>query len=599
MLAESINIGNSRVFGESVKGLKWKLEEVDQRLVGTLVQKLGIPEILALVLCNRGVSNAEQAALFLDPKLKDLLPDPFALKDMEKAAERIAQAVINKEKIAVFGDYDVDGATSTALLRRFLGSLGVNVTVYIPNRIIEGYGPNSEAFKKLKDEGNSLVLTVDCGTVSFDPIRDANSYGLDVIILDHHLSMDVLPEAHAVVNPNRFDEDFPFKSIAAVGIAFLTAVAIRATLRKKGWFSGKEEIDLLQYLDLVALGTVCDVMSLTGVNRAFVTQGLKLIAARNNVGLATLANVSKLDSKPQSYHLGFILGPRINAGGRVGEGILGSNLLATDDPVLALNIASKLDQLNTERRAIENIILEQAINEIESQELYRQPMIIVKGDNWHQGILGILASRIKERYNRPAAVISVIDGAGKGSGRSIDGIDLGTLLARAKEQGILLQGGGHAMAGGFTVAVDRIEEFRNYVNETLKGKDHLIEKAKEYSIDSVITVLGATGKLVQSINQAAPFGSGNPQPRFALCDVVILNIRLVGASHMMVIVSDDKQDSNTRVTLKCMLFKALDSTLGKALGSSVGKKVNLFGTLQINFNDDRRADFIIEDMSFI
>lgn len=600
MLAESINIGEGSVFGESVKGLKWKLEETDQRIVTTLVQKLGIPEVLATILCNRGVQNMEEANLFLEPRLKDCLPDPFLLKDMDKAANRIADAIIAGEKMAIFGDYDVDGATSTALFRKFFKKIGIDIGIYIPNRIVEGYGPNSEAFKKLRDEGNSIVITLDCGTVSFDPIKDATSYGLEVIIFDHHLSMDSLPDAYAIVNPNRFDDPFPHKSIAAVGIAFMASIAIRAKLRQKGWFQDKEEIDLLQYLDLVALGTVCDVMNLTGINRAFVAQGLKLIASRKNLGIATLANVAKLDVSPQSYHLGFILGPRINAGGRVGEGMLGSDLLSTDDPVFALEIANKLEQLNIERRAIESVILEEVIKEIDIKKLNNHPMIIVQGDGWHQGILGILASRIKERYNRPAAVISVVDGIGKGSARSVDGIDLGTLLTKAKEEGILMQGGGHAMAGGFTIQADKIEEFQAYVCSTLDGTDHLIEKAKEYYLDGVITVSGVSGKLVQCINKAAPFGSGNRQPRFALCDVLILNVRLVGASHMMVIVSDPKSDTRAfnRKTLKCMLFKALDSELGKIVGSSVGKKVTFFGTVQQNFNDDAKADFIIEDMSF-
>jgi len=599
MLAESLQISGSRVFGESVKGLKWKLDEVDQRLVTTLVQKLDIPDILAAILCHRGVKSVEEANLFLNPKIKDIMPDPFLLKDMSKAADRLAQAVINREKIAIFGDYDVDGATSTALLRRFFLSLGVDVCVYIPNRIIEGYGPNIEALKKLKDEGNSIVVTVDCGIVSFEPVKQATEYGLDIIILDHHLSNNTLPEAYAVVNPNRFDEDFPNKSLAAVGIAFLAAVAIRSKLRSLNWFKEGAEIDLLQYLDLVALGTVCDVMSLTGLNRAFVCQGLKLIGKRKNLGIAALANISRLEATPQSYHLGFVLGPRINAGGRVGEGVLGSDLLTTDDPVFAHQISLRLDQLNSERRAIESVILEEAIADIEKNKLHHKPILIVKGNNWHQGILGILASRLKERYNRPAAVISIVDNIGKGSARSIDGIDLGSMLARAKEAGILLQGGGHAMAGGFTVAVDKIDAFSEYAINTLNGADHLFEKAKEFSIDALLTVGAATGKLVKIINRAAPFGSGNLQPRFALCDVIILNVRLVGAAHMMVIVADAKSDNEIRTTLKCMLFKAKDSELGQSIGGSVGKRVNLFGTLQANFNDDRRADFIIEDLSFV
>jgi single-stranded-DNA-specific exonuclease len=446
-------------FGKSVKGLKWAVLDPDERIVTTLSQKLGIPDLLAKVLVNRGILSADDARKFLDPKVRDLLPDPFLLKDMDKAATRFAEAVVNKEKITIFGDYDVDGATSSALLKRFFRDVDIDAGIYIPNRILEGYGPNLDALKKLKDEGNTLVITVDCGIVSFEPIKGAKDYGLEIIVIDHHLSTDEMPEAYAVVNPNRFDDEFEFKSLAAVGVAFLTVVAIRSKLRDMGYFKDKPEPNLLDYLDLVALGTVCDVMQLNNVNRAFVAQGLKLINQRKNLGIATLSNVARLEVVPQSYHLGFVIGPRINAGGRVGEGMLGATLLSTLDSMEAFTIATRLEQLNDERRAVEAVILEEAINEVESKELYKKPLIIVTGNNWHQGILGILASRIKEKYSRPTAIISFVDGMGKGSARSITGIDLGSLLANAKQKGILVHGGGHAMAGGFTIEQSKLPEF--------------------------------------------------------------------------------------------------------------------------------------------
>lgn len=601
MLADSQKESGSLVFGKSVKSLHWKVADPDERLVTALCQKLNIPEVLAKILVNREIKSVDEAALFLNPKLRDFLPDPFILFDMDKAAERIAQAIINQEKVIIYGDYDVDGATSCALLKRFLSKVGLDAKIYIPHRINEGYGPNTEAFRQLKEQGTNLVITVDCGTVAFEPINEAKQLGMDVIILDHHLSNDELPNAYAIVNPNRFDETFPIKSIAAVGIVFLTIIAVRSKLREKNWFIEKE-VDLLQYLDLVALGTVCDVMQLTGLNRAFVAQGLKIIAARNNLGIATLTDIAKLTAVPQSYHLGYILGPRINAGGRVGEGDLGSELLATDQPTVAYNIAIKLEQLNEERRAIEAQILEQAIAEIEDKLLFDKSIIVITGVNWHQGVLGILASRIKEKYAKPVAVISIIDGVGKGSARSIPGIDLGTLLGIAKSNGLLLHGGGHAMAGGFTIIEDKIEAFTQFLNEQLNDSQHLFERYKEYFIDSVLTIPAVNGELVSVINQAAPFGQSNPQPKFLLRNVVIVNVKVIGKSNLMVIVGDDRRivgNSNTNGTLKCIIFKALESEIGNIILNSIGHRIDIVGTIQPNFFDKAKADFIIDDISLV
>jgi len=584
------------VFGKSVKGFKWSLKQPEDRIVATLSQKLSIPNLLAVVLANRGISTHDEALKYLDPKLRDLMPDPFKLKDMDKASERLAQCVLKKEKIAIFGDYDVDGATSSALLKRFFKDLGVNVGIYIPNRILEGYGPNAPALKKLKDEGNTLVITVDCGISAFEPIKAATDYGLEIIVIDHHLSTDKLPEAHAVVNPNRFDDDFEFKSLAAVGVAFLTIVAVRTKLREAGYFKENKEPNLLEYLDLVALETVCDVMQLNNVNRAFVAQGLKLINQRRNIGLATLSNVARLEVVPQSYHLGFVLGPRINAGGRVGEGLLGANLLSTDDAMEAFSFATRLELLNNERRAVEAVILEEAMAKIEQQELYKNTVVIVTGDDWHQGILGILASRIKEKYNRPAAVISFVDGIGKGSARSIVGIDLGTLLANAKQNGILLEGGGHAMAGGFSIEQEKLQEFINFMESQLKNQDAVFAKAKESSVDAVLSVGAINGDLYHMISRAAPFGNGNPQPRFAIMDATVVNVHIVGKIHFMVIVADKKSDPGARNTLKCMCFKGVENEMGALITKSKGKKLNLIGFVQSNIYDKTKADFIIEDI---
>lgn len=594
MLAEEMQ--ENTLFEQSLKGLKWNLQQADSRVVQTLKQKLEIPELLATIMANRGITEEVAGKQFLNPTIKELLPDPYGLKDMELAIDRMVKAINNNEKITVFGDYDVDGATSSALLTRFFREIDVNVEIYIPNRILEGYGLNIEALKSIKDKGTSLVISVDCGIVSFDPIKDAKEYGLDIIVVDHHLSTDTIPEADAVVNPNRFDDTFTPKGLAAVGVCFLVLVALRSRLKKEGFFDNRRLPDLLKALDIVALGTVCDVMPLVGLNRAFVSHGLKQIAQRQNLGLSTLANVARLDSKPESYHLGFVLGPRINAGGRVGEGNLGAELLSTLDPMRAYEIANRLEELNKERRTVEALILEEVIEQVESTKLYENPMILVKGNDWHQGILGILASRIKERYNKPVAIISMISGVGKGSGRSIVGVDLGTLLANAKAKGLLVHGGGHAMAGGFTIMDAKFDAFQEYVFSTLGNTDLLTEKAKESYIDAVLAVSAVNGKTLRLCQQAAPFGNGNMAPKFVIVSARIANVIVVGRVHLMIILNDPKIDKNAVNTIKCVFFKALENDYGPLLMKSIGKTANFIGHLQHNINDDNKADFIVEDI---
>lgn len=581
----------------SVKGIIWGISTYDERTVQHLAQVLAIPEVLAIVMYNRGVRTQEEAWTFLNPTVRSLLPDPMELIDMHNAVERICKAVIQKQKVVVFGDYDVDGATSTALLRSFFGSIGLEVGVYIPNRISEGYGPNVQAFDKIKKNGCDLVITVDCGTVSFEAMEYAAKIGLDVIILDHHLSLDVLPKACAVVNPNRFDEEFNIKNLAAVGVVFLTTIAVRKSLRERGYFKDMEEPDLLSYLDLVALGTSCDVMELVGLNRAFVHQGLKIMNQRRNVGLSVLADVCKIDGPIQSYHLGFALGPRINAGGRVGEGLLGSELLYTNDPDLALNIAMRLEVLNQSRKEIEFVALQEAVEQVESSpSAANDPMIMVVGKDWHQGILGIIASRLKERYGKPAFVISGVEEALKGSSRSIAGIDVGSILANAKVSGVILQGGGHAMAGGFSLETGMVEEFRRFMLGALSGANDAIQSAKHMSIDAEISLSAVTGETVRLLSRAAPFGAGNAQPKFLFRDVVVRQTRLVGESHMMIIISDSKSDVSNSV--KCMMFKAMDSDYAPMLVNMIGKRISIIGYLQMHYLDPKKSDVIVEDIIF-
>lgn len=587
--------------GKSIKNFQWELLQQDCNLVAKLSQELGIDEILARIILNRGIKDTEEARLFFEPKLRHLMPNPFLLKDMDKAVERIIKAIRNKEKILIYADYDVDGATSAAVMLRFLKFFDIDASVYIPCRLKEGYGPNKRAFKSIKDQKIDLTITVDCGTVSFEPLKYAKELGLDVIVIDHHLSTTKLPDAIAVVNPNRFDEEFSVKEIAAVGVTFLVITAIRNALKKQNWFSenNKKEPDLIQLLDLVALGTVCDVMPLNGINRVFVSHGLKLMAKRKNAGIAALSNLTKIDTKPKSYHLGYVIGPRINAGGRVGQGGLGATLLSTESEEKAHDIAFQLEKLNQERKALEAFAFEEAIEQIERKNMQENSIIIATGEDWHIGILGILASKVKEKYNRPAAVISIHNGLGKGSARSIPGLDLGGAITSAKEMGFLIDGGGHAMAGGFTVEKNKINEFYTFLLDRLDNYhdlDACFKKAKELKIDALLSVNAVAKTLLNNINKAAPFGNGNLQPRFALCDVKVIRAQIVGQIHVMIIVKDNSGEYFNN-TLKCILYRGAENKIGQFLLKNIGRMLNIAGFLQQNELDDRKIDFVIEDVA--
>ena len=439
---------------ESAEGKRWLLREYDERQALTLVQRYSLPDAVGRVLAARGI-DAGTADAFLYPTLRDLLPDPSRLRDMDTAAERVAAAIMNGEGIAVFGDYDVDGATSSALLRRFIEHVGGRCWIYIPDRLSEGYGPNAPALLELAREGASVVLTVDCGTGAHEPLAAARDAGLDVVVVDHHTVEAHLPAAIAVVNPNRLDDDSGEGHLAAVGVAFLLVVAVNRELRRVGWYADRSEPDLTQWLDLVALGTVCDVVPLRGLNRALVTQGLKVIQRRSNPGIRALANVAAISEAPAAYHLGFVFGPRVNAGGRVGAADLGARLLTTGVDDEAADLAKRLDAFNRERQDIEARVLADALDSLE-----RNPpgaAVIAVGENWHPGVIGIVASRLKERFNRPACVISMNEheGLGTGSGRSATGVDLGANIIAARQAGLLSRGGGHRMAAGFTVLLAR------------------------------------------------------------------------------------------------------------------------------------------------
>lgn len=574
----------------SESGKKWSLRPYQEKDALALAQRLGLPSIVAQMLAARGFQS-DTAEAFLNPTLRANLPDPYILKDMEKAVERIASAVQNKQNIVIFGDYDVDGATSSALLYRYFQQLGITVRVYIPDRIDEGYGPNETAFETLAQEGAQLIITVDCGTTSFDPLQKAKDLGLDVIVIDHHSAEPRLPEAHAIVNPNRLDEPAnPLQHLAAVGMSFLLCVALNRHLRTIGYFQTGTEPNLMDLLDLVALGTVCDVMPLKGLNRAFVKQGLKVMAARKNLGLKTLSNVTKIDTKPGTYHLGFVLGPRINAGGRVGEAGLGSLLLRTENPTQAEEIALKLDEFNRVRREIEFEVLNQAMDQASKQ---LSPIIMVGDRGWHPGVIGIVAGRLKEKFNRPACVISITeDGIGKGSARSITGLDLGSMVHAAKQSGILVGGGGHAMAAGFTVEEARIPEFHQFLNER-SAQFMSQDNVPVLELDGVLNLNALTPALVNKIEALGPFGSGNPTPRFALTNVRILKVDIVGGEHIRVIAG---QLDNAKIN--AIAFRALETDMGQALLNHRGNPVHLAGSVKLDtWMGVEKLQFVIDDVA--
>lgn len=572
----------------SLKGKRWVRRPVDDRMGLALSQRLGLPDVIGQLLVSRGL-NLDTAESFLDPRIRDQLPDPLALKDMTSAVERLVKAIAQNETIAIFGDYDVDGATSAALLKRFFEAVGGNIEVYVPDRQREGYGPNTPALLELGAQGASVIVTVDCGTTAYEPLAAAAAAGLDVVVVDHHVAEPQLPTALAVVNPNRLDDPSPHGQMAAVGVTFLLVVALNTRLREIGWYRERKEPDLLGWLDLVALGTVCDVVPLTGINRALVTQGIKIMARRENVGLAALSDVAGVTEAPVAYHLGFIFGPRINAGGRVGEASLGAELLSTSDPNRALKLAQRLDELNLERREIEARCLEEAIEQAEAGGI-EDGLVYVSGEGWHVGVIGIVAGRLKERYDRPACVVARNEGVGKGSGRSVSGIDLGAAVIAARQAGLLINGGGHAMAAGFTVDHEQESEFRAFLAGRISkavGPDGIIASLR---VDGALQPIAATAEFALTLSRVAPFGSGNAEPRFVLPAARIVRSDVVGTDHVRCIVSGEGGGS-----LKAIAFRSMEEPLGQALLGR-GVPLHLAGHIRVDrWQGRENAQFIIED----
>ena len=566
----------------SLTGRRWVGPDAAQdRLAEGMVQQTRLPLPLCRILVARGVTP-EDAPAFLAPALRDLMPDPLTLKDMAPAADRLLQAVARRERIAIFADYDVDGGSSAALLMVWLRHFGLQATLYIPDRIDEGYGPNVPAMAQLA-AAHDLILCVDCGTLSHDPVAAAK--GADVVILDHHLALETLPQAHAIVNPNRQDEDGSLAHLCAAGVVFLLLVEANRRLKQ----TGQQTPDLMALLDLVALATVADVAPLIGLNRAFVRQGLKIMARRDRPGLRALADVSRMDQAPTAYSLGFLLGPRVNAGGRIGQADLGARLLATDNEVEAARIAAQLDQLNTDRRTITEVVREEAMAQAESRGL-DAPLVWAAADGWHPGVVGIVAARLKEAANRPSVVIGFDGDDGKGSARSVPGVDLGAAIQRLAAEGMIVKGGGHKMAAGLSLTRAQLQPAMDRLSDLLARQGAGAGGPQDLRIDGLLATSAATVALVEEIENAGPFGAAAPAPRFAFANAAV-SARRIGDSHLKLTISDGAGPG-----LDAIAFGAFDGPLGPALENSGHRRFHLAGKLELNhWNGRTRVQLRLDD----
>ncbi|CAN7309905.1 single-stranded-DNA-specific exonuclease RecJ [Bosea sp. LjRoot9] len=584
----------------SVLGRPWR-DRLDAAGLGraeALAQLEGIPDTLSRLLAGRGVEPNE-ALRFLEPRLRDLLPDPATLTDMEAAAARLAEAAQRREKVAIFGDYDVDGACSAALLAGFLRQAGAQPRIHIPDRLIEGYGPNSDAIRTLAGEGATLLVTVDCGTTSHEPLAEAQRLGLDVVVLDHHQAPELLPPVTALVNPNRQDDLSGLGHLCAAGVVFLTLVALSRTLRRQGFWAGRAEgePDLLAALDLVALATVADVVPLKGLNRAFVRQGIAILRGRTRPGLAALMDVAGLDGPVQPWHLGFLLGPRINAGGRIGDAALGARLLLTEDEIEARSIATELNRLNQERQEIER----QAVLEATAQadhalmNLPDQPVLMAASADWHPGIVGLVAARLKERFRRPAFALALNgEGGATGSGRSVAGVDLGRAVREAVEAGLAVKGGGHAMAAGVTLAAGQAPAFQAFLAERLAMQVAAADEAEALLIDAALSAGGANPRLLAEIDKAGPFGAGSPEPVFVFpAHRLVEAVEIGSGGHVRI-----KLKSGDGATVGGIAFRVAQEPLGRALLAARGESVHLAATLTLNrWGGRESAELRVLDMA--
>jgi single-stranded-DNA-specific exonuclease len=582
----------------SATGRAWR-DRLDERGASralAIAQRHELPELLARIIAGRNVeANAVDA--FLDPTIKRSMPDPNVLTAMPEAATRIADAMTRGESIAIFGDYDVDGATSAAVLARFLRQGGVEPIIHIPDRLFEGYGPNVEAVRALAERGATLLVTVDCGTTSTEPLAEAKALGMEVVVIDHHQADETLPPATAIVNPNRRDDLSGLGYLAAVGLVFMTVVAVNRELRTRGfWTDARPEPDLLSYLDDVALGTVADVVPLIGLNRAFVAKGLLVLRRREQPGLVSLMDVARLSGPPEAWHLGFLLGPRINAGGRIGRADLGVRLLLETDPIEAAKIAAELDRLNRERQAIEQETLAQAEAEAMAALGIEETgaVVITAAEGWHPGVVGLVAARLKEKFGRPAFAIALEPGGvGTGSGRSIAGVDIGRAVRRAVTEGLLVKGGGHAMAAGVTLRKGALAQFRAFLETALSADVAGARRLSGLMIDGAVSAAGANLELVAMIERAGPFGSGNPEPVIALPAHTVTYAEEVGQAHMRV-----RLKSADGAAVNAIAFRAAGQKLGTALLNSRGRQVHAAGSFAIDrYQGEERVQFRLTDIA--
>ena len=576
----------------SISGKNWIYRKYNQEDLNFLKESFSLDEITSKLLSIRKIKK-EDINSFLNPSIKNFLPNPNNLIDMEKTTLRTIKAILNKEKIGIFGDYDVDGATSTALLGNYFSELNLKYEIYIPDRKKEGYGPSIESFKKLIKKGVKVIFTVDCGTLSFDAINYAKKNDIDVMVIDHHQSEVKLPDAFSIINPNRLDDKSNLQYLCAAGVTFMFLVSINRELRSNNWFNKNKinEPNLINFLDLVSLGTVCDVVPLTGLNRAIVKQGLKIIQSKKNLGIKTLLSICNIDTNPSTYHLGYILGPRINAGGRVGKCSHGANLLLDKDPKNSFKLASELDQFNKERQILEKDLLQKILNK--TKNYLKDPVLILSGSNWHEGVIGIVAARLKDKFNKPTILISFDGNIGKASARSIVGFDIGSVIIAASHKNILLKGGGHKMAGGFSIKLENVEKFKKFISKKFESINENLKIEKPLLVDSIISPSAVNIEFYKKVALLSPFGSGNPEPKFVIEDLKTINGKIVGESHIKsVLIGKDGS------TIKSIAFNSLEKDISPFLIKKNNKSFNIAGKLSLNeWKGQSNVEFIIDDIS--
>ena len=576
----------------SVSGKNWVFKKYNQKDLIFLKENFSLDEITSKLLSIRKIKK-EDISSFLNPSIKNFLPNPNNLIDMEKTTLRTIKAILNNEKIGIFGDYDVDGATSIALLGNYFSELNLKYEIYIPDRKKEGYGPSIESFKELIKKGVNVIFTVDCGTLSFEAINYAKKNNIDVMVIDHHQSEVKLPDAFSIINPNRLDDKSNLQYLCAAGVTFMFLVSINRELRSKNWFNKNKinEPNLINFLDLVSLGTVCDVVPLTGLNRAIVKQGLKVISSKKNLGIKTLLSICNIDTHPSTYHLGYMLGPRINAGGRVGKCSHGANLLLDKDPKNTFKLASELDQYNKERQILEKDLLQKIL--IKTKDYLNDPVIILSGENWHEGVIGIVASRLKDKFNKPIIIISFDGNIGKASARSIVGFDIGSIIIAATQEKILLKGGGHKMAGGFSIKLENLEKLKEFIFKKFKSINEDLSIGRPLLVDSIISPSAVNVEFYKKIALLSPFGSGNPEPKFVIEDLKTINGKIVGQNHIKsVLIGKDG------TTIKSIAFNSLEKDISTFLIKKNNKSFNIAGKLSLNeWKGQSNVEFIIDDIS--